>query len=60
MIPTINKSTRATRKTAKAIDRIFTNCFTETFFKTAIFKSEISDHFPICFLAPSSPSSFGL
>ena len=32
-----------------AIDHILTNCFTETVFKTAIIKSDISDHFPICF-----------
>ena len=50
MIPTINKPTRVTRKTTTAID----NSFTDTFFKTAIFKSDISDHFPICFLVPSS------
>ena len=50
MIPTINKPTRVTQKTTTAID----NSFTDTFFKTAIFKSDISDHFPICFLVPSS------
>ena len=37
-----------------AIDHILTNCFTETVFKTAIIKSDISDHVPICFLVPSS------
>ena len=54
MIPTINKPTRVTRKTTTAIDHILTNSFTDTVFKTAIFKSEISDHFPICFIIPSS------
>ena len=54
MIPTINKPTRVTRKTATAIDHILTNSFTDTVFKTAIFKSDISDHFPICFIIPSS------
>ena len=54
MTPTINKPTRVTRKTGTAIDHILTNCFTETVFKTTIFKSDISDHFPICFLVPSS------
>ena len=53
MIPTINKPTRVTRKTAMGIDHILTNCVTETVLKTAIFKSYIFDHFPICFLAPS-------
>ena len=43
------KPTRVTRKTATAIDHILTNCFSE-----AIFKSDISDHFSICFLVPSS------
>ena len=54
MIPTMNKLTRVTRKTATAIDHILTNCVTETVFKTAIFKSDVSNHFPICFLVPSS------
>ena len=53
MIPIINKPTRVTKKTATAIDHIITNCFVDTNFKTAIFKSDISDHFPICvFLSP--------
>ena len=52
MIPTTNKPTSVTRKTAMAIDHILTNCFTET----AIIKSDISDHFPRCFLVPSSPT----
>ena len=53
MIPTINKPTRVTRTTATAIDHILTNCFIDRIFKTAIFKSDISDHFPICFIIPS-------
>ena len=47
MIPIINKPTRVTRKSASAIAHIITNCFAESNFKTAIFKSDISDHFPI-------------
>ena len=49
MIQIINKPTRvsATRKSASAIDHIVTNSFAESNFKTAIFKSNISDHFPI-------------
>ena len=54
MIPTINKPTRVTRKMTIAIDHILTNSFTDTVFETAIFKSDISDHFPICFMIPSS------
>ena len=53
MIPTINKPTRVTRTIATAIDHILTNCFIDRTFKTAIFKSDISDHFPICFIMPS-------
>ena len=56
MIPTINKPTRVTKKTTTAIDQILTNCITETVFKTAFFKGDISDHFPICFLFPPSPT----
>ena len=53
MIPIINKPTRVIKKTATAIDYIITNCFADTNFKTAIFKSNISDHFPIgVFLSP--------
>ena len=54
MIPTIKKPSRVTRKTTTAIDHILTNSFTNTVFKTAIFKSDISDHFPVCFIIPSS------
>ena len=48
IIPIINKPTRVTKKTATAIDHIITNCFVDTNFKTTIFKSDISNHFPIC------------
>ena len=48
MIPTINKPTRVTKKTATAIDHIITNSFVENTFKTAIIKTDVSDHFPIC------------
>ena len=54
MIPTIKKPGRVTQKTTTAIDHILTNSFTNTVFKTAIFKSDISDHFPVCFIIPSS------
>ena len=53
MIPTIEKPTRVMRKTT-AIDHILTNSFIDSVFKTAIFKSDVSDHFPICFIIPSS------
>ena len=54
MIPTIKKPTRVTRTTATAIDHILTNSFTDRNFKTAIFKSDVSDHFSICFILPST------
>ena len=38
MIPTINKPTRVTKKTATAIDHIITNSFVENTFKTATIK----------------------
>ena len=57
MLPTINKPTRVTRKTATAIDHIITNDYIESLFKTAIIKSDISDHFPICIFFPSNTSS---
>ena len=54
MIPTINKPTRVTKKTASTIDHIITNSFVENTFKTAIIKSDVSDHFPICIFFPSA------
>ena len=53
IIPIINKPTRVTKKTATVLDHIITTCFADTNFKTAIYKSDISNHFPICvFLSP--------
>ena len=54
MIPIINKSTRVTRKTATAIDLILTNQFIDVNFKTAIFKTDVSDHFPVCIIISST------
>ena len=36
------------------MDHILTKSFTDTVFETAIFKSDICDHFPVCFIIPSS------
>ena len=47
MVPTINKPTKVTRKTATAINHILTNHFIDVNFKTAIFKTDIPDHFPV-------------
>ena len=52
LITKINKPTRFTMKTATAIDHILTNSFVDTDFKSAIFKTDISDHFPVCLLLP--------
>ena len=52
MRPIINKPTRITNKTATSIGHILTNSYTETSFKTAILKCDISDHFPICLITP--------
>ena len=52
MIPTINKPTRVTKKTATEIHHIITNSFVENTFKTAIIKSDVSYHFPICNFIP--------
>ena len=49
LIPTINKPTRVTMKTATTIDHILTNSFVDTDFKS-VFKTDISDHFPVCLL----------
>ena len=47
VIPTKNKPTTVTRKTKIATNHILINCFNDTVFKTAIFKSDIFDHFPM-------------
>ena len=47
MMPTINKPTRVTKHTATAIDNIITNCIINSDFKSAIVKTDLSDHFPI-------------
>ena len=47
IIPIINKSTRVTKKKVTSTDHTITNCFSDTNFKAIIFKSDISDHFPI-------------
>ena len=47
MIPTINKPTRAGKKSATAIDHIIANCIVDGQFKTAILKTDLTAHFPI-------------
>ena len=53
MLPALNKPTRVTRMTATAIDFMLTNSFIDSNFRTTIIKSDVSDHFPICFIIPS-------
>ena len=45
-IPIINKPFRVTNK-------ITYNLYADTLFKTAVFKCEVPDHFPICLIMPS-------
>ena len=50
MIPLTNKPTRVTKHSANAIDHIITNSVIgHNDFKSAIIKTELSDHFPIVF-----------
>ena len=50
MIPLRNKPTRVTRHSVNAIDHIITNSVTgHNDFKSAIIKTDLSDHFPIVF-----------
>ena len=50
MIPTINKPTRVTKYTATAIDNIITNCIINSDFKSAIVKTDLSNHFSVIFI----------
>ena len=50
MIPTINKPTRVTKHTATAIDNIITDCILNSDFKSALVKTDLSDHFPNIFI----------
>ena len=54
MMPSINKPTRVTRKIATAIDHILTNQFINVAFKTAIFETNVSDHFLVCIMLSSA------
>ena len=51
MMSVINKPTHVTMNAATAIDHILINSVTTTKFKTEIIKSDISDDFPIFFVA---------
>ena len=47
MMLTINKPTRIGENSATAIDHIIANCIVDCQFKTAILKTDVTDHFPI-------------
>ena len=47
LIPTINKPTRVGKNSATAIDHIITDCVLTCDFKTAILKTDLTDHFPL-------------
>ena len=47
LIPTINKPTRVGKNSATAIDHIITDYILTCDFKTAILKTDLTDHFPI-------------
>ena len=51
MTPTINKPTRVTKHRATSIDNIITNCILNSDFKSAIVKTDLSEHFPIIFIS---------
>ena len=59
LIPTINKPTRIGKKSATAIDHIITDYVLTSDFKTAILKTDLTDHFPtgIALKMMDSPSN---
>lgn len=57
LISTINKPTRLTRNTAKAMDNFFTNSILNNKVKTGIVKTDVLDYFPIRNLTPKRITS---
>ena len=55
----MNNSETASRSDANRPKSVLTNSFIDRNFKTAIFKSDISDHFPIYFITPSTKPKIG-
>ena len=51
IVPVINKPTCITKYTSTAIDHMFTNSIIKTEVKSAIIKPDVSDHFPVLFVA---------
>ena len=58
MIPLTNKPTRVTKHSANAIDHIITNSvLSHNNFKSAIIKTDLSDHFPIVFVIKTNETT---
>ena len=58
MIPLTNKPTRVTRHSGNAIDHIITNRVTgDDDFKSAIIKTDLSDHFHIVFACKTNETT---
>ena len=57
LIPTINKPTRVGKNSATAIDCIITDYVLTCNFKTAILKTDLTDHFPIVIALQNDGSS---
>ena len=55
----MNNSETASRSEVDRPKSVLTNSFIDRNFKTAIFKSDISGHFPICFITPSTKPKIG-
>ena len=54
MIPIMNNPTRVTTKTTTAIRHLITNQFINVNFKITFFKTDVSDHFPVCIIISST------
>ena len=57
IISTINKRTRVGKNSATAIDHIIANCIVDCQFKTAILKTDVTDHFLIAMALRTDPAN---
>ena len=51
MVPAIKKPTHVTRYTQTPIEHMFTNSIINAEIKSAMINADISDHFPVLFVA---------
>ena len=58
LIPTLNKPTRVEKYSAATIDHIITDYVLTCDFKTAIFKTDLTDHFPIVIALKNDEPSY--